>query len=213
MILLLRCRYTEILKNFDTVLSTMLLKCNDIKSQMGSRLYYKCVADFSNIINLSQPMLENLSDATAKLHKLTFQKKGTPSNVCLSTIMEIIQEFLNLLRNSVPLDVQSKEDIDTKIILANKYLEMYQQKRKTLNKKVYSEFHSKKKRCVFKNAFLTNYTVESFFRNNLQIYNVTNSNNLLNYKEFFTKFEIFCENLNESDYLALGFYNLQHITC
>lgn len=67
MILLLRCRYTEIIQNFDTILNVMLQNCKKMRIKRKFQLYYNCMAELSIIIYRSEHMFRIILKVIEKL--------------------------------------------------------------------------------------------------------------------------------------------------
>lgn len=210
MILLLRCRYFEIIKKVDVILNAMLINCTRLKTIRYFELYYRCIAEFSHIIYKPNTMFRNLLYITQRLEYLSLWHDMTRSQSTLKTIQTLISAFHDISNDNIPLNVQSNEDAEKRKDLADVYRNDYEKKRKPFYNLLHSEYKNRNNRCRFDTKFLTKDEVEHFFRNNLDPYSVNHLNipDDTPYPELFANFEKFCENTILNDYYRTGLNNI-----
>ncbi|XP_050545929.1 uncharacterized protein LOC126908091 [Daktulosphaira vitifoliae] len=93
---LLRCRYTEIIKNYHVLLSSILSLC----STKVNGFSYNCLIKLFDSFNKSKIMFEGLHTALITLQKSSLWNYTFLSHSNLQKILKWIEDFLSLLNNN-----------------------------------------------------------------------------------------------------------------
>ncbi|XP_050529661.1 uncharacterized protein LOC126899137 isoform X2 [Daktulosphaira vitifoliae] len=93
---LLRCRYTEILKNYYTLLSSILYVCRTDAFDY----YFKCFIELFNSFNKSEEMLQGLHAALISLNKTSLWSVYVSSKSNLCNILKCVTDYLRFLKNN-----------------------------------------------------------------------------------------------------------------
>ncbi|XP_050545616.1 uncharacterized protein LOC126907940 isoform X1 [Daktulosphaira vitifoliae] len=201
---LLRCRFTEIMKNYRTLLSAMLNMCN----KNAINYYHNCLTKLFSSFVKSKKMLEDLHEALVTLNKSSIWSVNYNSKSSLHKVFEWIAEFLSLLENN---DFSLNNIDDNEMEVIEKLLVNFKNNLAFFITQLTSELSQCNFWCHIEDTFKNVKYYTNYFRNqgNLSI----NSNPefsiqiMLNACNFF---ESFCESVSKSCYEDLGFEKLSH---
>ncbi|XP_050523006.1 uncharacterized protein LOC126895313 isoform X2 [Daktulosphaira vitifoliae] len=200
---LLRCRYTEIIKNYHMLLTVLLTLCDNYAKHFN----YNCLIKFFDSFNKSKIMFEGLHTALITLRKSSLWSFTVWSHSNLQKILKWIEDFLSLLNNnefSQDNLVDKNSSKNTEII--QKKLKYFLKFLKQFYIEFYSDFRNMDSRCHMKNPYYEKSKLLKYFdysRNTLHIptpeQKIEIYNNACNY------FDEFCDNVYKSCYENLGF--------
>ncbi|XP_050529660.1 uncharacterized protein LOC126899137 isoform X1 [Daktulosphaira vitifoliae] len=93
---LLRCRFTEILKNYYTLLTSILYVCKTD----ASGHYFKCLIELFNSFNKSEIMIRGLHTALISLNKTSIWNVNLHCKSNLCNILKCVTDYLRFLKNN-----------------------------------------------------------------------------------------------------------------
>ncbi|XP_050520803.1 uncharacterized protein LOC126894101 [Daktulosphaira vitifoliae] len=199
---ILRCRYTEIIKNYYTLLTAIVYICD--KSDNDN--YRLCLIELYNSFHKSKLMLQGLHLAIITLNKLSI---WTVSNNCQSNVMHIIRwvsSFLRLLKNSELYQDINSEPHNIKITLAQKLKREFAKYRIDFRRESKSEFVYMKTRCIIREPFYDKFSkINEFNYLTIDMKNAHPQYLIQKYHTACKYLNNFCEDAYKSCYEDLGF--------
>ncbi|XP_050549003.1 uncharacterized protein LOC126910457 [Daktulosphaira vitifoliae] len=207
---LLRCRYTKVLAEYDTYMSTIIEICRSEKSRNCLDRYIDCVIQFFHSVKESKIMLSNMLLALDTLKITTIWEVNNNSSVCLSLTHQVLSNFLSKIEkmNIPKIDSTIKPKYVGEII-ANDLIIVFQNSRKYFTKSLKNYHRIINKYCQFNNEHnqeekLINSLKEKFIEN---IYNRCN----YLYQFAINQFTNFFSEKAKSEYEDLGFKKISNI--
>ncbi|XP_050545600.1 uncharacterized protein LOC126907934 isoform X1 [Daktulosphaira vitifoliae] len=205
---LLRCRFTEIMKNYRTLLSAMLCIC----SKDAYHYYHNCLIELFSSFVKSKKMHEDLYEALVTLNKSSIWSVHLSSKSSLYNIFIWVKGFLNLLENN---DFSQKNFIispdNNNTDLVEQFLIIFKKHFNSFSSHLSSELSHYDSRCSMYLKFKDVSEYVDYFRNpeNISInFNPEFSNQImLNACNFY---DSFCENVSKFCYEDLGFKKILH---
>ncbi|XP_050545573.1 uncharacterized protein LOC126907924 [Daktulosphaira vitifoliae] len=208
---LLRCRFTEIMKNYRTLINATMNVCNTHAKQY----YHNCLILFFNSLSNSQRMLKGLYDALISLNRSSIWSVNLSSLSSLQNVLEWVSDFRRLLKNNTfyndRLIVSSEEKEIRKV---NNLLQIFSEHFRIFSKKLSTDLGQYHTRCEI-NTFKNEDAFIEDFKNVKK-----SSNNQLNGSIYGEEFQIafdardyfdnFCEDVYKSCYENLGFGKILH---
>ncbi|XP_050520665.1 uncharacterized protein LOC126894057 isoform X1 [Daktulosphaira vitifoliae] len=203
---LLRCKYTEVLKNYQTLLSAILFICK--KDSIDHQ--NKCLIQLFKSFNKSKKMLKGLYNALITLNKSSIWTFKINSLSSLHRIFEWISYSLNLLKknNYFQIDFVDQNDnekineiIQSLLHIFQDYLDIIYYKITNCNTSRFDTW------CHFtKNLFFDRKNIIKYFRNSVNTLNDPNTTRKIQtYQIACHFFDNFCENIYNNCYKNLGF--------
>ncbi|XP_050520418.1 uncharacterized protein LOC126893910 [Daktulosphaira vitifoliae] len=196
---LLRCRFTEIIKNIYVLLSAILHICYTD----AMHFKYSCLVELFDSFNKSIKMFEGLNTALITLNKFLIWDDRVKSHSSLEKILKWVECFLCLLKNNdFSNDQQGKkqpEKIETleKIFLSFRY---------SFYMDLNIELTNMNGRCIMTKPFYDKFKIINSLKN---LVNTVNNHNLLQSTQIYLNacnlFEIFCEKVHTFFCEDLGF--------
>ncbi|XP_050523007.1 uncharacterized protein LOC126895314 [Daktulosphaira vitifoliae] len=206
---LLRCRYTETIKNYHVILSTIMFLCNT----EANRFNYNCLIKLFDSFNKSKIMFEGLHTALITLQKSSLWNFSFLSHSNLQKIFKWINDFLSLLNNNEfsqdkfvdKNGIKKTEKIDKKLIYFLGCL-------KKFNIELNSDLRTMNCRCNMKEPYyektklitqfmhLASTMSTTYYEQLTQVYHIA-----CNY------FDEFCEIVYKSCYENLGFRKVNRL--
>ncbi|XP_050545941.1 uncharacterized protein LOC126908097 [Daktulosphaira vitifoliae] len=205
---LLRCRYTEIIINYNIILRVILYLCNIYANNFN----YNCLIKFFDSFNKSKIMFEGLHTAL-----MTIQKKSlwsftfwSPSN--LQKILKWVNNFLCLLNNKEFFqDIFNNKNKKFKEIIDNKLKYFLNFRRKCFNC-LSTESRKMKSRCNMKKPFYDLSKLIKYFKSSKNTMNIpTFQLSIQIYHDACNFFDKFCEDVYKSCYENLGFIKVDSL--
>ncbi|XP_050544992.1 uncharacterized protein LOC126907624 [Daktulosphaira vitifoliae] len=201
---LLRCRFTEIMINYHTLLYAMLHVCN----KDAFNYYHNCLTELFSSFVKSKKMLEDLYEAFVTLNKSSIWSVNYTSESCLRVVFEWVADFLSLLENN---DFSLKNIDNNEIEIVEQLLVIFENKLITFSSQLSNDLSQYNFRCQIEDKFKNVKYYVNYFRNpgNISIhlnpaFSIPIMFNACNF------FESFCENVSKSCYQDLGFEKLSH---
>ncbi|XP_050520408.1 uncharacterized protein LOC126893901 [Daktulosphaira vitifoliae] len=199
---LLRCRYTEVIKNYNVLISAIMVLCN----AESKPLNYNCLIKFFNVFNKSKLMLKGLYTALITLNKSSIWTVNFSSQSSLHKILEWVSGFLCLLKNNEFSQVNLKNNEIENIKIVEKLLNSIQCFRVKLNDELHSDMIHIKTRCLIKVPFYDKFKkIRDFMKSANMLKNTCPQSINQSYLNACNYFENFCENVYQSCYEILGF--------
>ncbi|XP_050523005.1 uncharacterized protein LOC126895313 isoform X1 [Daktulosphaira vitifoliae] len=206
---LLRCRYTEIIKNYHMLLTVLLTLCDNYAKHFN----YNCLIKFFDSFNKSKIMFEGLQSALITLKKSLLWNITAMSHSNLQKILKWVDDFNCLLNNN---EFSQDKFLDQKGIqitdIINKKVVVLLNFRKQFYIDLNSELGNMNSRCKMKDNFFDKTQLENYFKylaskmstsyyeHSIQMYHIA-----CNY------FDEFCENVYKSCYENLGFRKVNRL--
>ncbi|XP_050531340.1 uncharacterized protein LOC126900025 isoform X2 [Daktulosphaira vitifoliae] len=159
---LLRCRYTEILKNYEVILLSLISSCRNEASKGTINKPEECINKMRDSVSLSIDMLKSLLSAMATLKKLSIWKYPKQGNNHLAKLASIITRFvydIKALNNGSYKYTKTMNEVEAKAYLDQIYMsrcDLYNGLRNEL-------FHNTKKHCIFLKNIRHASKLKSFF--------------------------------------------------
>ncbi|XP_050526070.1 uncharacterized protein LOC126896920 [Daktulosphaira vitifoliae] len=202
---LIRCRYTEVLKNYNTYMSAIIKICRIEKSQYNLDCYVDCIINFLDAVKNSKEMFKNM------LLALDILKAETIWNMTINKYSSLSYTY-NLLNNFFPKIEQltlTKNDflnlsVNEVILKARTFLLDFSTARNLFSQGISDLSYFINVQCFFdiveKNQLIESWETEVLSLNN----NITGSPILL-YEYALGQFRIFYGVAITSEYNCLGF--------
>ncbi|XP_050545334.1 uncharacterized protein LOC126907784 [Daktulosphaira vitifoliae] len=209
---IVRCRFLEVLVNYNSSLSALKIMCKNEKYQVNSFDYVKCVTCLFDAINDTAKIFDFM---------LTIIEK-----IKLSAIWQPIKEVksysdllstYNLIYNYV-VDLKTKNVLRYMFVnnpkvntekLADDYIKNFEKTRYKFTKTIITSKHSEKNRCFLDGLLLTKEEMLIKFKNNANIIiSKSNESRVTNYELISKYLNDFCGNFINTDYVDTGFYNI-----
>ncbi|XP_050520419.1 uncharacterized protein LOC126893911 [Daktulosphaira vitifoliae] len=201
---LLRCRYTEIIKNYYVLLSAILHIC---KTE-GNIFKHKCLIKLFNSFNKSKKMLEGLKTALITLKKSAIWNFNFSSHSSLHKTLTWVEASLCVLKNN---DFSHNQEDEKKTENIEILLNMFLNFRNTFYINVINDLSKMNNACVMKEHFYEKFNIINEFKKSV---NTLNSTDLLQSTHIYLNgcnfFDEFCENVYKLFYEDLGF---QKVSC
>ncbi|XP_050522834.1 uncharacterized protein LOC126895240 isoform X2 [Daktulosphaira vitifoliae] len=200
---LLRCRYTEIMKNYCVLLSSILHICNTVAYDF----YYKCLIELFKSFNKSKLMVEGLYKSLITLNKSSIWSVSYSSYSILQKILKWVADIINLLNNNEFSQVYNDDLLDIKKIeLVKRLLIVFLKFRDALRIELYSDLGYMKSRCLMKKSFYEMFQLIYDFKSSVSSIEISNFQWPIQvYHKACKFFNTFCENVYKSCYEDLGF--------
>ncbi|XP_050520413.1 uncharacterized protein LOC126893906 [Daktulosphaira vitifoliae] len=201
---LLRCRYTEIMKNYEILLSTLVHICN----KSVPPLYQNCLIELFDSLNKSKRMFDGLNMAINTLNSSSIWSLSNHSHSSLQKILKWNTDFLNLLKNNefsrceLGNNIIKNEGKNTEKL--KKLRNILSEFRDNFYKELRSEMSRMNDRCVMKKPYFDRSKTINYFI----IPTATNQNSSESsqiYLNACNYFNNFCENVYKNCYEDLGF--------
>ncbi|XP_050520422.1 uncharacterized protein LOC126893913 isoform X2 [Daktulosphaira vitifoliae] len=200
---LLRCRYTEIMKNYHVLLSAILFLCNKYTRCID----YNCIIKLFDSFNKSIKMLEGLNRVLITLKKYSIWNLYLCSHSSLLKILKWIEDFIYLSKNNEFSNVNFYDNQGhRKIDKINKLLKIFLNVRKKFYLDLNGDIGKLNIRCSIKNPFYDKNKIinelncsASTSNNPFSLQSTEIYINVCNY------FDDFCEKVYKSCYENLGF--------
>ncbi|XP_050545602.1 uncharacterized protein LOC126907934 isoform X3 [Daktulosphaira vitifoliae] len=205
---LLRCRFTEIMKNYRTLLSAILFVCN----KDAYECYHNCLIKLFSSFNESKKMHEDLYEALVTLNKSSIWTVNLTSKSSLYKIFKWVTGFLSLLeKNDIFLKNVGITHDDNNTEMIEQYLVIFKNYFNIFSANLRSDLILYDTRCSIDDKFENVKDYVSYFRNlgNISVHSnyEMSSKIMLNAFNFYGNF---CENVSKSCYEDLGFEKLSH---
>ncbi|XP_050547937.1 uncharacterized protein LOC126909546 isoform X1 [Daktulosphaira vitifoliae] len=201
---LIRCRFTEIMKNYRTLFSAMFYICD--KDAYDN--YHKCLIELFSSFVKSKQMLEYLYEALVTLNRSSIWSVNYFSKSNLQRVFDWVTGFLNLLENN---DFSLKNIDHNEIKAVEQLLVIFKNIFHSFNTQISSDMKIYDTLCHKVDKFKNVQYYVNYFRNpeNILINSYPeNSMQIMLYACNF--FDSFCENVSKSCYEDLGFEKLSH---
>ncbi|XP_050545625.1 uncharacterized protein LOC126907942 isoform X3 [Daktulosphaira vitifoliae] len=199
---LLRCRFTEIMKNYRSLFSAMLYICD----KDALNYYNNCVIKLFGSFVKSKTMLEDLYEALVTLKKSSIWSVNYTSESNLQIVFEWVAGFLSLLENN---DFSLKNINDNKKI--KQLLYIFKKKINIFSTHLFSEMKIFNTLCHKDDKFKNVQYYVNYFRNpENESINLNPENSMQIMLNACNFFDNFCENVSKSCYKDLGFEKLPH---
>ncbi|XP_050520672.1 uncharacterized protein LOC126894059 isoform X3 [Daktulosphaira vitifoliae] len=201
---LLRCRYTEILKNYHLLLSTILHYCNND----SFNYQYSCLIELFKSFNKSKIMLIGLYNALITLNKSSIWIVHFRSHSSLHKILEWVAQILIFLKNNnyFKIDFVNKDDTENNNETLQKFQVIFNSFLNNFHHKIHSNISYLDSWCVFNEPFYEKNEKLNYFRTSKNI--LIDPNTLHQIKIYLNAcyyFDNFCENVYNTCYKNLGF--------
>ncbi|XP_050520415.1 uncharacterized protein LOC126893908 [Daktulosphaira vitifoliae] len=204
---LLRCRYTEIIKNYDIIVSAILHIC-----QINAhRHYHNCLVELFDSLNKSKTMFNGLKSAITTLNESSIWSFNVNSQSNLQKIFDWAKDFLNLLNNNE--FSKDKNEYNEIPITENveKILKNFLIFRDIFYRELRNDTSHMSERCVLENSYLEKFKLINDFR----FSKITNQN-FVSTKQIYQNgcnfFDSFCKSVYENCYENLGFNSITFTT-
>ncbi|XP_050545635.1 uncharacterized protein LOC126907944 isoform X5 [Daktulosphaira vitifoliae] len=199
---LLRCRFTEIMKNYRSLFSAMLYICD----KDAHNYYNNCVIKLFGSLVKSKTMLEDLYEALVTLKKSSIWSVNYTSESNLQIVFEWVAGFLSLLENN---DFSLKNINDNKMI--KQLLIIFKKKFNVFSTLLLNEIKIFDTLCHKDDKFKNVQYYVNYFRNpENESINLNPENSMQIMLNACNFFDNFCENVSKSCYKDLGFEKLPH---
>ncbi|XP_050523009.1 uncharacterized protein LOC126895316 isoform X2 [Daktulosphaira vitifoliae] len=198
---LLRCKYTEIIKNYHMLLKVILYLCNT----EVNRFNYNCLIKLFDSFNKSKIMFEGLHTALITLQKSSLWNYTFLSHSNLQKILKWIEDFLSLLNNKEfsQDNAVNKKNIKKTEEIIDKKLKYFLNFLEQFNIESISHFNNIYIHCNMKDAYYEKSTLIKHFMDSGST--KSTSYYACNY------FDEFCENVFKSCYENLGFRKVDYL--
>ncbi|XP_050545587.1 uncharacterized protein LOC126907928 isoform X8 [Daktulosphaira vitifoliae] len=213
----LRCRYTEIIKEYHTILSSIMHVCqNDIRN-----FYHNCLIKLFNSFKKSEKMIEGLYKALVALNRSSIWSVNFNSKSSLHKLFKWVTIILRFLKNNnFNLDnFMDKYDIEIVIIrnpketeIIKKLLNIFKTFLKDIGVLLRSDVAQQGARC-YTNKRLNK--IWDYTKSFINSFNTLNNNNnpyldwqLQIYLNACNYFDKFCADVYKSCYEDLGFQKI-----
>ncbi|XP_050535479.1 uncharacterized protein LOC126902355 [Daktulosphaira vitifoliae] len=201
---LLRCRYTEILKNYHVLLSTIFFLCN------YDSFYFrnKCLIELFNSLDKSKKMLEGLHTALITLNKSSIWIVNLRSYSSLHKILEWVADILYLLNtnNFSRINFDNETDNQKANEKIKKHLANFRIILSNLHTYLHGQISYLHNWCLLTEPFYEKNEKKIFFKNLVKISNDPNTPQKVQiYLNACDYFDNFCEDIYMSCYKNLGF--------
>ncbi|XP_050520669.1 uncharacterized protein LOC126894058 [Daktulosphaira vitifoliae] len=201
---LLRCRYTEILKNYQTLLSTIMYICKSDLIEYQNN----CLIELFKSFNKSKKMLKGLYNSLITLNKSSIWIVNMNSHSSLHRILEWVVYSLNLLKKNNFFQIDFVDQNDNKKIneIIQEFRDIFQKYLDNFHYDITCNTAHIDKWCHFtkNNFYEKNDVINSF----IDSANTLNSNPTLEiqvYQIACHSFDNFCEYAYNCCYEILGF--------
>ncbi|XP_050523010.1 uncharacterized protein LOC126895316 isoform X3 [Daktulosphaira vitifoliae] len=206
---LIRCRYTEIIKNYHVLLSATLSQCNSY----ANRFNYNCLIKFFDSVNKSKMMFEGLHTVLITLQNLTLWSFTLWSHSNLQNILKWVDNFNSLLKNN---EFSQDKFVDHNGIKKTEIIDKKCEVLRNLRKKLYiylkSELSNINTRCNMKEHFFDKTQLENHFKYLASTMNTSyNEQSIEMHQKAFKFFDEFCEYVYKSCYENLGFRKVDRL--
>ncbi|XP_050520407.1 uncharacterized protein LOC126893900 [Daktulosphaira vitifoliae] len=199
---LLRCRYTEIMKNYDVLLSVILHTC----TMSAKHQYYYCLVELFDSLNKSKKMFNGLKSAITSLNESSIWSFNVRSHSSLQKIFDWVIDFLSLLNNnefSKDKNVKNEKPITENV---KKLLNIFSMFRNNFYKELKSDLNRMNDRCFMRKPFIEKFKI---------IYDLlpltANPYSSQIYLTACNYFDNFCENVYKNCYEDLGFGKVENL--
>ncbi|XP_050531370.1 uncharacterized protein LOC126900036 [Daktulosphaira vitifoliae] len=196
---LLRCRYSEIIKNYEAILLTLISSCRNEESKGTIKKHVESINKMRDSISLSINMLKSLLSAMATLKKLCIWEYSKRSHNRLTKLASIITRFvydIKALNNGSYEFTKNMNEIEAKTYLYQ-LEESYKELQIDINKEMSKRL---KDRCEFSENIMNMNKLKNYFYKNK--YDGTIIDRICKYMN------TFCTKIIEIDYKNLGFEEL-----
>ncbi|XP_050545618.1 uncharacterized protein LOC126907940 isoform X3 [Daktulosphaira vitifoliae] len=201
---LLRCRFTEVMKNYRTLLSSMLSICNKDTSNYNNN----CLVQLFSSFVKSKKMLKDFYEALVTLNKSSIWNVIYFSKSNLERVFVYVTNFLTLLENN---DFSLKNIDDNKIEIVKQLLKIFKNNLTSFSSHLSSDMKIYDTLCHINDKFKNVHHYINYFKNMGNIstdldpqFSIQIMLNACNF------FDSFCENVSKSCYEDLGFEKLSH---
>ncbi|XP_050535672.1 uncharacterized protein LOC126902440 [Daktulosphaira vitifoliae] len=205
---LLRCRFTEMMNIYRTLLSAMLTVCQKV----AFYCYYNCLVKIFNSFKESKIMLDGFRKALTTLNRSSIWSVNFKSNSSLQNIFKWVTGFLNLLGNNDFCQDSSIIIFDNKTMkIVDNLLTNFQIYFNSFSEHLRYDMNKTNTRCYISKPFKNDEAYIEEFKDSANVLNSPNSEwvqkiilHACNY------FDNFCKNVHKSCYEDLGFEKLTH---
>ncbi|XP_050520411.1 uncharacterized protein LOC126893903 [Daktulosphaira vitifoliae] len=203
---LLRCRYTEIMKNYEILLSTVVHICN----KSVPPYYQNCLIELFDSLNKSKRMFDGLNMAINTLNNSSIWSLSNHSHSSLQKILKWNTDFLNLLKNNefsrceLGNNIIKNEGKNTEKL--KKLRNILSEFRDNFYKELRSEMSRMNDRCVMRKPFIEKFKI----MNDILLMSTYPYSNQI-YLNASNYFGIYCENVYKNCYEDLGFGKIQNL--
>ncbi|XP_050522703.1 uncharacterized protein LOC126895175 [Daktulosphaira vitifoliae] len=198
---LLRCRFTEIMKNYYTLLSTIFFIC-----EKGEKsVLHNCLIQFYNSFNKSKIMFEGLLSVINTLKKSAIWNVSYNSHSNLQNILKWVKYFLNLLQKKEFSQFNNIDQLDMKNVNVQNLEDLFLNFRRGFYEELHNEARHMKIRCCMKKPFYNKLELVDNFRYTANIMNNPNIETIEIYLSACNYFNNFCKNVYNFCYEELGF--------
>ncbi|XP_050545609.1 uncharacterized protein LOC126907937 isoform X2 [Daktulosphaira vitifoliae] len=201
---LLRCRFTEIMKNYRTLISAFLYVCN----KDAVNYYHICLIKLFSSFAKSKKMLKELYEALVTLNESSIWNVHLSSKSSLHKIFSWVAGFLKLLENN---DFSLKNIVENKFEMVEQLLVIFKNHLNIFSDNLRSDLSTYDTRCSMDIKFENVKDYVSYFRN-LGVISFSSNSELINQiiHNACNYFEKFFEYVSKSCYEDLGFEKLSH---
>ncbi|XP_050535519.1 uncharacterized protein LOC126902314 isoform X4 [Daktulosphaira vitifoliae] len=205
---LIRCRYTEVLKNYNTYISAIIQICRNELNDRNLDGVIDYIIQFFDAVKDSKEMFTYMLLALDKLKATSIWEVMYNSHACLSQTYDLLSnlfpkiEQLNLTQSDF-LNLST----DDMILIANNFLFNFQRARKQFDLKFTEGNIHFGQRCLFKEDFLSKNELLKSWQDIVLFYityKITDSRKVL-YEYSLNEFINFYKNAITSEYSCLGF--------
>ncbi|XP_050529112.1 uncharacterized protein LOC126898798 [Daktulosphaira vitifoliae] len=200
---LLRCRYTEIIKNYHVILGAILFLCSEDKKCYN----YNCLIKLFDSFNKSKIMFEGLYTALITLKELSIWDFSFRSHSNLQKILQWVEDFLSFLNNNEFFQDNFIDKNDNKKIeLIEKKLNIFINFRTQFYNDFNSDLVNVKFRCEIKEPFYNKNKIINYFKHLASTTNIPYfQQSTETYSYACNYLDNFCELVYKSCYEDLGF--------
>ncbi|XP_050535940.1 uncharacterized protein LOC126902508 isoform X2 [Daktulosphaira vitifoliae] len=153
---LLRCRYTEVLKNYNTYISAIIQTCRNQINSNNIDGIKDCTIRFIDAVKDSKNMFKYMLSALNKLKAVFIWDSNYKSNSSLITIYDILSKFFHKIENFLnltPSDFLNVSNDDIKL-KANVFFFDFQRERKLFNQMITTGNEYMKQYCSIKGGVI-----------------------------------------------------------
>ncbi|XP_050523012.1 uncharacterized protein LOC126895317 [Daktulosphaira vitifoliae] len=206
---LIRCRYTEIIKNYHIMVSAILPLCNTEVNGFNNN----CLIKFFDSFNKSKIMFESLHTALITLQKSSLWSFTLLSHSSLQKIVIWVDDFLNLLNNN---DYSQDNFIDQNGNIKNEIIEKNLNIFINFRKNFYNDLNwdcgNMNSRCDMKNPYFVKSKITNYFKYLASTMSTSyNEQTIEMHHNAFKFFDEFCEYVYKSCYENLGFKKVDRL--
>ncbi|XP_050544941.1 uncharacterized protein LOC126907595 [Daktulosphaira vitifoliae] len=197
---MVRCRFFEVLLNYNTLLSALKQLCITLKNENN---YVKCVTCLFDAINDTVTMFDFMLTIIEKIKLSSIWQPNKSYSDLQSTHKLILDYVFNLkVFNVVREKFIYTPEVNTEVLAAD-YIQNYKKARRVFSKNLQTSKHPKNNRCYIDDFIVNKESIVFKFQD---IANDRSSETHITEYELITKFlNNFCRSFIQNDYVNTGF--------